>query len=184
MKLRKMTTKTPVIILGLLLAGVLLAGCKAGSKDQAVTETETGDQPATIEKPAKIDRIKLEDLDGNQIDLADFKGRRIFLNLWATWCKPCIAEMPDIDAANKILSNEDYVFLLASDEKPEKIKKFAAKYNEFSFQFVHMVNSVYDLDVVALPTTLIINRNGEIVYDEVGAKKWDSEEVLNQLRSF
>ena len=185
MTVNKMKIKRPTFVFGIFLAGVLLTGCGAGSKDQVVAEAgvETEEINEIKELP-KIDRIKLENLEGNPVDLANFKGKRVFLNLWATWCKPCIAEMPDIDAANKILADEDYVFLLASDEMPEKIKKFTEKYNEFSFQFVRMVNSVYDLDVVALPTTIIINRDGEIVYDEVGAKKWDSEEILKQLRSF
>ncbi len=185
----KMMIKRSIFVFVFFPAGILLTGCKTESKDQVVAEAVAEllvekEEINEIKDLPKIERIKLEDLEGNPIDLMNFKGKRVFLNLWATWCKPCIAEMPDIDAANKILSDEEYVFLLASDEKHEKIRKFTERYSEFSFQFVHMANSVYDLDVVALPTTIIINRNGEIVYDEVGAKKWDSEEMLKQLRSF
>ncbi len=164
---------TYVFLLGLLMNN----GCSSSSKE---VDEETSNEQAEL---SKIDRIKLVDLDGKQINLADFKGKRVFLNLWATWCKPCIAEMPDLSEASEILSNENYVFLAASDEKLDKIKKFISKY-DYHFQFVKMENSIYDLDVVALPTSFIINAKGEIVYDEVGAKNWASEEVLADLRKY
>ncbi len=154
-----------------------IIGCSSSSKD---VEEESSEENVEL---AKIDRIKLVDLDGKSINLEDLKGKRIFLNLWATWCKPCIAEMPDLSKASEILSQENYVFLAASDEEMEKIKKFISRY-DYHFQFVKMENSVYDLDVVALPTSFIVNVKGDIVYDEVGAKNWASEEVLADLRKY
>ena len=120
---------------------------------------------------------------GKSCDWRTSKENECFLNLWATWCKPCIAEMPDLSNANDALSKEGYVFLAASDESLEKINAFVTKY-DFSFQFVKMENSVYDLEVVALPTSLVINAQGELVFDEVGAKDWDSESELQRLRQF
>ena len=130
---------------------------------------------------AIVDRINLVDLDGNSIDLKDLKGKTVFLNFWATWCKPCIAEMPDIDAAAKMLKDEDFVFLAASDESMEKIEKYVAGV-DYSFRFVRSKTSVFDMEIMALPTTMIINNKGEIVYNEVGARKWDSEAEINNLR--
>lgn len=161
---------------------IVTSACKTKSleneRDQIMENT------ASVTVLPKIDRIKLEDLEGNEINLSEFKGKRVFLNLWATWCKPCIAEMPSIDRAFQHLQNEDFVFLVASDEKMEKILRFVDNRGDFSFQFVHMINSVYDLEAVALPTTLIINRNGEIVYDKAGAREWDSEDVLKELKDY
>lgn len=130
-----------------------------------------------------IDRIQLVDLEGNEIDLKQYKGKTIFLNYWATWCKPCIAEMPDIDECAKILANEAFVFLAASDEKIDKIKNFV-KDTDYTFTLVHSKRSVFDMDIMALPTTIIINDKGEIIYNEVGAKKWNSESEIERLRSY
>jgi len=163
---------------------LLIVTSACGTSSNENKQDLTLENTAAVTTLPKIDRIKLEDLEGNEINLSDFKGKRVFLNLWATWCKPCIAEMPSIDRAFQHLKNEDFVFLLASDEKMEKIRRFVEKRGDFSFQFVHMINSVYDLEVVALPTTLIINRNGEIVYEKAGAREWDSEDVLKELRNY
>jgi thiol-disulfide isomerase/thioredoxin len=145
----------------------------------------TSKETTSTEKlPEKlVDRIQLVDMDGNDIDLAQYRGKTIFLNYWATWCKPCIAEMPDIDECAKILANEDFVFLAASDEKIDKISSFL-KDSDYSFTIVHSKRSVFDMDIMALPTTMIINKDGEIVYNEVGARKWNSEAELNKLRSY
>lgn len=149
----------------------------------SLTACKESSTKAKIEQMPKnlVDRIHLEDLQGNEITLGSLAGKTIFLNFWATWCRPCLAEMPDIDKAAKLLSEDNYIFLAASDESLEKIKIFADK-NDYSFQFVHSITSVFDLDISALPTTIIINKNGEIVYNKVGAKDWASEFELSELR--
>jgi len=162
--------KKNLIIYSLLLL-VSLVGCQKSSDKQAKQSL-----------PEKlVDRIELTDLDGEAISLADLKGKTIFLNYWATWCRPCLAEMPDMDKAAKILEEENFIFLAASDEDIDKIKKFAAKF-DYSFQFVHSKTSVFDLDIMALPTTMVIDSKGEIVYNEVGAKDWASKKMIENLR--
>ena len=161
-----------LLIIFSLISIISLGGCQKASDAQ------------TKEKlPEKlVDRIQLTDLDGKAISLEEFKGKTIFLNYWATWCRPCLAEMPDMDKAAKILTKENFVFLAASDEDIEKIKKFAVK-NKYTFQFVHSVTSVFDLDIIALPTTMVINSKGEIIYNEVGARDWSSKRELDNLRN-
>lgn len=154
---------------------ILILAVACNNKPNETTEEEL---PKNL-----IERIKLSDLEGNDIRLSDFKGKTVFLNYWATWCRPCISEMPDIDKAAQILSSENFIFLAASDEEIEKVKKFIEPYN-YSFQFVHSETSVFDLDIMALPTTMIINKEGKIVFNEVGARNWHDESELNRLRSF
>ena len=154
-----------------LLYFVFLLGCQSSSDKQ--TEERL---PENL-----VDRIHLEDLDGKEIALNDLKGKTIFLNYWATWCRPCLAEMPDIDKAAKILGEENFIFLAASDEEIDKIKKFTTKFS-YSFQFVHSKTSVFDLDIMALPTTMVIDSKGEIVYNEVGARDWSNAKELETLR--
>ncbi len=157
-----------------ILVGII--GCQNTATDDQAEDNLKENIPEKL-----VDRIQLVDLDGNELLLSRFKGKTIFLNYWATWCRPCLAEMPDIDQASKILEEENYVFLAASDEDLEKIKEFVTKF-DYSFQIVQLKRSVFDLDIMALPTTMIIDKNGEIIYNEVGARDWASESELDNLR--
>ena len=136
------------------------------------------------QKNNTLPNVELKTLDGQIVNTSDISndGKPIVISFWATWCSPCLAEMPDMDKAAKILGDENFIFLAASDEEMEKIQKFAFK-NKYSFQFVHSKTSVFDLDIMALPTTMIIDSKGEIVYNEVGARDWSSKKELENLRT-
>jgi thiol-disulfide isomerase/thioredoxin len=166
--------KTQIIFI---LTLFLLAGCKEKPNEEQTQEK----QQIQEQLVDLVDIIQLIDLEGNALPLSNFKGKTVFLNFWATWCRPCIAEMPDIDKAAQLLSEEGFIFLAASDEKMDKIKKFATGF-DYSFQFVQSKSSMYELDVMILPTTMIINKNGKIVYNEVGTKDWSSDEEIENLR--
>ena len=158
-----------IVIIGLL-----------GTFSCSTTSKEKINEEVTLPE-AIVDRIVLVDLEGNKLDLDEFKGKTVFLNYWATWCRPCIAEMPDIDEVAQLLGPEGFVFLAASDESMDKIKKYVAE-TDYTFTFVKSETSVFNLDIMALPTTMIINKNGEIIYNEVGARKWNSETEIANLR--
>lgn len=121
-----------------------------------------------------------EDLEGNTIELDQYKGKRILLNFWATWCRPCIEEMPALLKAQSRLEKEGYVFLLASDQSTETIKKFKAKKN-FDFNFIKFTGSLAQLKIQALPTTFIYNEKGEKVDEITGGVEWDSQEIIGRL---
>lgn len=140
------------------------------------TKEEKAELPAEI-----VDRIDLIDLEGKEINISELKGKTIFLNFWATWCRPCIAEMPDIDEAAKMLGTDEFVFIAASDESIDKIRDYVEDV-DYTFQFVKSKRSVFDMEIMALPTTIIINKAGKIVYNEVGARKWNSNTELDRLR--
>ena len=125
--------------------------------------------------------IVLEDLDGKSINLEDYRGQVVFLNFWATWCKPCISEMPAIDRLIDMLDEDEFIFLAASDESLEKIQKFATKYPH-EFKYVKLRTNIYQLGLSVLPTTFIINKDGEIIERIIGAREWDSEEMVSKLR--
>ena len=129
-----------------------------------------------------VDNIKLVDLDNNSIDLSKYQGKRIFLNFWATWCKPCIIEMPSIERAQQQLSEEDFVFLLASDETVGRINRFKAT-KDFDLEFVRVETPFPDLGILSLPTTLIIDAKGKIALNQIGALEWDAPQVIEKLRS-
>ena len=122
------------------------------------------------------------DLEGNAVQLADFKGKKILLNFWATWCTPCIKEMPSLVKAQEILKNEGYVFLFPTTDDVKKVTQFK-KNHPYPLQFLLFTSSLDKLEVYALPATFIYDTDGNRVKRINGATEWDSEEILNQLRA-
>ena len=121
------------------------------------------------------------DLYEKDIDLSVFKNGKIVINYWATWCGPCIKEMPSIKRAEKILEDYGYTFFLVSDETISKISKFKNERN-FDFNFLRSRKSFETLGVYSMPTSYIFDENGKIIETIVGAIEWDSKEMINKLK--
>lgn len=149
------------------------------------------EQPKEKKSDTEAPAVKIEDvavtssysdLEGNPIELEDYKGKRVFLNYWATWCRPCIEEMPDLLKLQAILLKENYVFLLASDESFAKIKKFKEARN-FDFKFIKYNGTYGALDINALPVTFVYNEAGKQVFRFDGAMDWNTQEVIEKLKN-
>ncbi|MEX0608064.1 MAG: TlpA disulfide reductase family protein [Balneolaceae bacterium] len=123
-------------------------------------------------------------LDGVNTSLSEFKGKTIFLNFWATWCPPCIAEMPNIqDLYEDISEDEEIQFVIVSlDESHQKARDFMER-KGFTMP-VYFLNGrkpgVYDSSVV--PTTYVISPEGEIVMEHRGMAKYNTESFKAFLR--
>ena len=119
--------------------------------------------------------------DSNTIlDFNDTEGKVVFINFWATWCPPCIAEMPTLQALYDDY-NDKVVFLFVTSDDFETVEKFKTK-KGFNFEVFKPLNEVpQELTSRSIPRTFIINRKGDIVVDESGAVDWNSEVVRNQL---
>ena len=157
---------------------LLVLGCQSNQQKNQSDHVETALEEVAVD----LKDVSLADLEGNPIKISDFEGKVVFLNFWSTWCKPCIAEMPSIDRAIDILAGKDVVFLAASDESVAKIKRFKSKY-DFDFEYVRVLDDFMALQVYALPTTVVYHRNGEVVYQESGAREWDADDMINMLSS-
>ena len=120
------------------------------------------------------------DLEENNLDLSEFNGK-VVVSYWATWCAPCIKEMPSMKRAEEILEDYGYTFLLVSDETIDKISNFKNEMN-FDLKFLKSNKSFESLGVYAMPTSYIFNENGKIVETFVGVIEWDSEEIINKLK--
>lgn len=123
---------------------------------------------------------KLMDQKGNDFDFESTKGKVILLNLWATWCPPCIAEMPSMNDLYKDYKDK-VVFLFVSNEKMHKINSFLER-REFSVPAYTPLSEIpIDLESSVLPTTYIIGKDGTIHVDETGAANWNSDSVREFL---
>ena len=121
------------------------------------------------------------DLDENNLDLSVFNEGKIVISYWATWCAPCIKEMPSMNRAEKILKDYGYTFLLVSDETISKISNFKNEMN-FDFNFLKSNKSFESIGVYAMPTSYVFDENGKIVETFVGVIEWDSEEIIKKLK--
>ena len=126
-------------------------------------------------------KTSLVDLNQNKVNLTSFEGKKIVINYWATWCGPCIKEMPELKRAEEILQNYNYTFLLVSDETISKINTFKNE-KKFDFNFLKSINSNEINGVYSLPTTYIFDENGKKVETFVGVVAWDSEQIINKLK--
>ena len=154
-----------------LLCFVLFLGCNTGiNNNKNVSDLESLQLKSSF-----------IDLNEKNFDLSVYKGKKIVINYWATWCGPCIKEMPSIKRAEEILEDYDYTFLLVSDETISKISKFKNDRN-FEFNFLKSIKSYESLGIYSMPTSYIFDENGKKIETIVGAIEWDSEEMISKLK--
>lgn len=149
---------------------------------------KTGAMNAGIEAPVVAKsfnyNFKIKDLNGTITDFKDFKGKTIFLNVWATWCGPCRIEMPSIQKLYDKVNKEEIVFImLAVDDRKsfDKVVNFV-KEKEYTFPVYVPHEFLPDqLMVRTIPTTFVVNSQGKIATQETGAANYDTEEFKSFL---
>lgn len=139
-----------------------------------------GLQSCSNPSAVNFENLTLKTLDGQDVDLSAYKGKKIFLNFWATWCGPCRAELPSMAQAQQVLGDE-YVFLLVSDEAPETLISFKNQ-AKLPFTFLHKPTSIKMLGIFSIPQTYLINSEGEVVHDLGGAHDWMGEKKMAMLK--
>lgn len=112
--------------------------------------------------------------------LSEFKGKTVFMNFWATWCPPCIAEMPYIlELAEE--APDDVVFLLVTSEKPERVEPFLKSKDWTVPVFYLSYYPATELAFKSLPTTFIINPEGKVIHKSEGMKQWNGKDARKLL---
>ena len=127
--------------------------------------------------------LQFSDLENNIFTLQNFKGKNLFINYWATWCNPCLAEMPYMaELYENYKDEEDIIFLYLSREKLETIKNYIPK--DESLQQLPIYKSITDDEFFAtsgIPTTFIINSDGEVIVKDLGSAFWNDESVFKLI---
>jgi thiol-disulfide isomerase/thioredoxin len=137
--------------------------------------------------PAPVPELQFTDGEGNPQKLADFRGKVVLLNVWATWCPPCRKEMPTLDRLQAALGGPHFEVVALSIDRggAEVVKKF---YAEIGIQrlAIHIDTSSkagFVLAAAGLPTTLLIDAQGQELGRLIGPAEWDAPEMVAFLRS-
>lgn len=130
-----------------------------------------------IPTPAVVEQLSLRDSEGKEFKLASLSNKAKVINFWATWCKPCVKELPHFQKA-KEKYGEDVVFIMISDEPLEKIEAFKAK-NNYSFLFLRSDAALADHGIYSIPLSYFYKANGEYISAVSGGM--DEEEILSKV---
>ncbi|MHA6280112.1 TlpA family protein disulfide reductase [Salinimicrobium sp. CAU 1759] len=140
---------------------------------------------ATPSKNAILD-FDLVNSQGEKVNLEKFRGKVIFLNFWATWCPPCIAEMPGINNLYEEMKNENVEFVMVSfDRDFDKAKNFREKkgYGFEIYKATGRIPGAYSSN--SLPTTYVIDAQGNLALTHLGMGNFDTtdfKEFLSELQ--
>ncbi len=142
---------------------------------------------AIHDAPKPVPEISFENGDGEARTLADFRGRVVLLNVWATWCVPCREEMPTLDRLQAELGGPDFEVVALSIDRagPEVVSEFFAEIGieNIALHIDPSSKALFALGIVGLPATLLINREGDEIGRLIGPAEWDSPEMIEFIRS-
>ena len=140
---------------------------------------------SVFEPPRPLPEIRFQDDQGHDLTLADFRGRAVLLNLWATWCVPCRQEMPTLDRLEARLGGKDFlVIALSIDRKGvDAVRDF---YREVGVEKLAIYldpsgKGSRGLAIPGVPATLLIDQEGREVARKMGAAEWDGPEMVSLI---
>lgn len=180
MKLKKNWIVNIAFILGIL----VLLFTPIGFKVKVMASRLLSGSAAMVKEKMQVSldtyNWELEDLEQRNFNMESQQGEVILVNFWATWCPPCVAEMPSMqelygDYGDKVS------FMFVTDDTPEKVVNFLKKRNFDLPVYYSRSQQPKMLSSKLLPTTYIINRSGKIVVVETGAADWNSPKTRKLL---
>ncbi len=179
-------TLLPRLLRGLAIAGIVgalgapaaLAQNRPDPAGLLVHFETTADGPA-------ID-ARFRDADDREVALSEFRGRVVVLNFWATWCAPCLKEMPSLDRAQAALGSQVKVIALSLDAASSrpKVAPFyrAQNISQLGIHFDIGRKAFQAFNVVVLPTTILIGPDGREIGRLQGEAEWDAPDMLALIR--
>lgn len=158
--------------------------------EQTVPDAESASAADDNSSESKINIMdkydfSLEDLNGNKVDLSSFKGKKIFLNFWATWCPPCKAEMPDIEKLYQETKDSDLVILAVNVGEDKKTAQNFMNANKYNFTvLLDVTGEVSRLyQVTGIPTSYFIDTEGFLEDGITGGISLESmKEYISNLK--
>lgn len=172
-----------------LLALLFVFSCGSNNSQSAdtatqVTDTITSPAPAATAAPvAQLPSFSVLDATGKTVDLQDFRGKKVFVNLWATWCPPCRAEMPSIEKLYASVNKDKVAFVLLSLDEDFATAKSYAQNQLFKTPIYYPNSNMPELfNVRGIPATFIFNEKGDLVKQQEGAENYDTDAYRQLLQ--
>lgn len=125
--------------------------------------------------------LVLKNLEGQTVNFNQSQDKPILINFWATWCAPCIAEMPDLNDLYQTFRN-DVDFYFVSQENPEVLQKFLKSKNYDLPVFIQQTRLPKPLENNSIPSTYLINPQGKIIAKAKGAAKWNDDDIHQLIK--
>ncbi len=129
--------------------------------------------------------FQLEDTKGNKVSLSDLRGKVVMVNLWATWCPPCIEEMPSMERLHEVMAGDDFVMLAINTEQNGRtvVPEFLQK-TPYTFPILYddkgVVQKLYG--VYKFPESFIVGKDGKVVEKIIGPLDWSSLKTVTYLK--
>jgi thiol-disulfide isomerase/thioredoxin len=180
------------VLLGILVPALFLAGC--GRTQTAQADRKPTKQAAAqtesirfVKNPDAAPGFQLNDLDGKPVSLAAAKGKIVLLNFWATWCAPCVKEMPSLDRLQAELGKDKFVVLPLSLDGPSrpKVAPFYQdkKLTNLGVYFDKGRKAMQALNISILPTSILIDAQGRELGRLEGEADWEKPEALALVKA-
>jgi thiol-disulfide isomerase/thioredoxin len=178
----------PVLPLALVVAGLQISGqlpSVVSFSQSAMLSTGLFNADTDPEAAEAFDfNIAATSLDGRPLDIESLANKVVFLNIWATWCGPCRAEMPTIQNLYATLKDRDIAFVMLSIDRKDPLKKVKEYISKGKYTFpVYILAGLptEQLRVPSIPTTFIISKEGKVIRKEVGMTNFDTEKFKKFL---
>jgi len=136
--------------------------------------------------PKQAKDFTLPDMDDNSHSLKDYQGKVLMINFWATWCPPCRQEMPSMEVLFQRFKNRGFVILAINQwETPDRVFVYTGEFSEtltFPILFDPKGEVSDKYKVKGLPTTVLLNKKGQVVYRAIGGRDFNHPEVDKIIR--
>lgn len=137
---------------------------------------------------SELYKLSFENTEQETVSLAKYQGKVVLLNFWATWCPPCIKEMPSMQRLQEHFANEDFeIIAINAGEDSVAVSSFLLELDReltFTILLDEQNRSFNEFNIRGLPMTLLFDKQGKLVETVLGDREWDSEESKAMVAKF
>lgn len=140
--------------------------------------------PSTLETDEQfpvsdnVSKWQLTDLQGNKTSFGELNEKPVFLNIWATWCPPCVAELPGIEEMQKKYG-DDINFIMITNQDKSTVDAFIEKHNYQDLKIYYSPTLPSDFSTQSIPATFVLDKTGKVLIFKKGAARWNSSKMEN-----